>query len=268
MPGIEDVRAAVERCGPHALLTGLLPAAELRLRWVPPPDRVQLLVPAHARRTAEGVQVRRTAAYDVLAAASWQWHGIPVAPPARIVLDAALGLLTLRDVRGVVLGAVADRITTVDQQLELLGSEPRNGTALVRRGLRDARVGAASPPEAEVVDALRGCRVPFLVNPDLWIDGRFLARPDGYFPGLGAGWEVDSRERHDGDVQFDETMARHTVLAGAGLAMAHLTPRRLRGDPQAAAGAILEVARARRVLPPSLREPPGLTVVARGPLLR
>lgn len=263
----ELAAAALEYAGPRALLTGFIAARAMQLRWVPPTGGAQVLVPADVRRRPQPlVTVRRTAQFDRLR--PWAWCGLPTAPPARVVLDAALAASSLRDTRGIVLGAVADRRVTTSELRELLAQEPRNGTAAVRRSLRDAEVGAASPPEAECVDALHGCGVPFLVNPEVWVGERLVGVPDGWFVGLGAGWEMDSRERHAAEDTFDATLARHDAFGGYGLALAHLTPTRLRRDPPAAADAVLSVARARLLLPPDFREPPGLRVVPRGPLQR
>lgn len=210
--------------------------------------------------------VRRTAQFDRLR--SWTWCGLPTAPPARVVLDAALTASSLRDTRGIVLGAVADRRVTTAELRELLKHEPRNGTAALRRSLSDAEVGAASPPEAECIDALRGSGIPFLVNPEVWVGEQLVGIPDGWFVGLGAGWEMDSRERHAQDDTFDATLARHDTFGGFGLTLAHLTPTRLRRDPAGASAAVRSVARARLLLPAAFREPPGLRVVPRGPLQR
>jgi hypothetical protein len=186
----------------------------------------------------------------------------------RAVFDGALQLADLRSVRGLVLGAVADRATTVEEQVQILQSEPRNGTAMLRRAVRDAARGCASPPEAELVDSLIGCRLPFLVNPEVYVDDILVGIADVWFVGLGCGSEMDSRERHGADDDFDSTLARHDVFGGYGLVLSHLTPRRFRRDPAAAVTAVLNVARARLRLPAGLREPPGLRVVPRGPQLR
>jgi hypothetical protein len=267
LPDLVLARIATAYAGRASLLTGLIAARALRLRWVPTLPGAQVLVPADVRRPSTRlVQVRRCAALPELTPTLWQ--GVRLAPAARVVLDGALGLNSLRDVRGLVLGAVADDLVTAEELAALLAGEPFNGTALLRQAINDAADGAASPPEAEMADALRGCRQPFLLNPELWIDGRLVGSPDGYFLGLGAGWEVDSRERHEGDESFDETLSRHTTFGGHGLVLAHPTPKRIRQRTATTASAVLAVARARLVLPAALREPPGLVVVPKGPILR
>ena len=259
-------RIAIAYGGTRSRLTGCIAARALRMRWVPATAGCDLLVPADTRRRSTAVvRVRRARALATFP--NWRWEGVPTAPPPRVVLDVALSGHDLRDTRGILLGSVADGFTTPDELDALLTREPRNGTASARRAIADARRGAASPPEAEVADRLIGCGLPFLLNPDLYVNGTLLGRPDGYFPGLGAGWEVDSRERHAEDDDFDATLARHGVFGAQGIVLEHLTPRRFRRAPALAVDAVLAVARSRLVLPPSLREPVGLTVVPRGPLL-
>ena len=237
------------------------------MRWIPKQDRAQALVPAQTRRCKHPLfAVRRSARFFELE--PWTWYGLPVAPPERIVLDAALSARSLREVRGIVLAALEDGWTTPADLRDLLKHEPRNGTALLRTAIQDSENGAASPPEAELVDALGGCGLPFLVNPELQRGGVRIGYPDGYFVGLGAGWEVESRERHDGDESFDETLRRHTTFGGHGLVLAHATPRQIRADGPGTAAAVLAVARARLLLPAGLREPADLRIIARGPLLR
>jgi hypothetical protein len=265
--GPELAALVLDYAGPRALLTGHLAARAAGMRWVPDDERVQALVPAEVRRRPRPpFSVRRTAGFDELV--PWLWHGLPMAPPPRIVLDTALATPSLRDVRGVVLGAVLDGWTTPEELAQLVACEPRNGTRLLNRAIRDASHGAASPPEAECADALRGCGLPFLLNAELWVGSRFVGKPDGYFVGLGAGWEVDSREHHETERDFDRTLARHDGFGGYGLVLAHLTPKRMRRDPAQAADAVLAVARRRLLLPPHLREPEGLRIVPKGPLLR
>jgi hypothetical protein len=212
------------------------------------------------------VHVRRCT--GLLSVSRYRVGDVRYAEPTRAVLDCGLLLPTLRDVRGVVLGAVSDGRTTAEAVRELLEREPRNGTARLRRALRDAERGCASPPEAELVDALVGCRLPFLVNPEVRVNGVLVGSPDVWLVGLGCGGEMDSRERHEHDDDFDATLARHDTFGAHGLVLGHLTPRRFRRDPAAGAAALLAVARARLCLPPGLREPAGLEVRPCGPLLR
>ena len=142
----------------------------------------------------------------------------------------------------------------------VLAARRRNGSAPVRQALVDAERGCASPPEAELVDALVGCRRPFLVNPDLWCDGRYLGRPDVWLVGTDTGGEVDSVERHGDARDTESTYDRHERFGAGGLQLVHLSVRRVRNDPAEAAAHLLSRGVGRTA-------PPGLVVCPRGPLL-
>ncbi len=196
---------------------------------------------------------------------TWTRDGHRLAPVARAVVDGARGL-SLRDARGVVLGAVADRWADADDLRAHLDATQRNGSGLVRRAVVDAARGCASPPEAEVVDRLLGCGLPFYVNPELRLDGRRLGLPDIWFLGLGLGGEVESQERHGEDEQVESTYDRHERMTSCGIGLVHLSVRRIRRDPGAAAEHLVRQAVARKWS--GAGEPAGLVVVPRGPLLR
>jgi hypothetical protein len=176
-------------------------------------------------------------------------------------VDAARGLSSLRDVRGVVLGARGSRVVTPDRLRAVLDAGQRNGSALVRRAIVDAERGCASPPEAELVDAMLGRGVPFLVNPELWLDGLLLGSPDVWLVGSGTAGEVESAERHDGAQDRENTYDRHERFTAAQVQLAHLSVRRIRADVNEAVEHLLQ---RHRTGPP---EPPGLVAVPRGPVL-
>ena len=104
-------------------------------------------------------------------------------------------------------------------------------------------------------------RVSFVANPELWVDGRLVGRPDVYLLGTGVGGELDSKERHGGAALLDATLQRHGRFADAGLWLEHVTPARFRRDPDAYVDLLLARAAAHR-------EPAGLRVVHVGPVLR
>lgn len=260
-----DLRHVDAAAAPSAVVTGLSGARALGLRWVPQTERVQVLVgPEVHRRSIEDVLVRRAA--DVGGISTWCWGGVRVADAARLVVDGARECRSLRDVRGLVLGAVADGHVAPGELLALLDRGAVGGTAWCRRAAGDAERGAASPPEAELVDDLLGCGHPFYVNAEVRVGGRFLACPDVYLVGTGVGAEMDSKERHGDADALDATLLRHARAQAHGISLLHVTPARYRRDPAAFRARVLdEVAdRARR----GLREPAGLQVVPRGPLLR
>jgi hypothetical protein len=249
---------------PLPVVTGLAGARAVGMRWIPSSARVQVLVGKEVRRRSnDHVLVRR--AHDLAAVPTWRWGGLAVADPARLVVDGARECHSLRDVRGLVLGAVADGLTSAAQVLDVLAQGAVGGTAWCRRAARDAADGAASPPEAELVDDLHGCGHPFYVNPDVHVQGRFVGRFDVYLVGTGVGGEIDSRERHEQADLLDQTLLRHERAHASGLSLVHVTPTRFRADPAAFTARLLAAVAERRRQ--GLREPDGLVVTPRGPLL-
>lgn len=250
---------------PQPVLSGLAGAQALGLRWVPAPERVQVLVgPEVHRRSNEHVLVRRTA--DVASIQTWRWAGVAVADAARLVVDGARECRSLRDVRGLVLGAVADGQAAPVDLLGLLDAGAVGGTAWARQAVRDAQRGAASPPEAELVDDLLGSGLPFYVNPEVRIHGRFVGHVDVYLVGTGVGAEIDSKERHGQEESLDDTLVRHERATTQGLSLVHVTPNRYRADPAAFRVRLLGAVAERRRR--GWNEPAGLELIPRGPLLR
>ncbi len=262
----DRVHAALAHTGPDAVVTGWAACRALDLPYVRDGGAVPVLVPPGRRRVSTPyVRVLPTTRPP----AWWRWHGdVRVAAPARSVVDAARDLPDLRSVRALVLGAAGTvRLGDLREELET-GAKARS--KLCRQALADLEAGAASAPEAEVADhaaaAARAGRLPpFLLNPDVLLDGRFLGRPDGWLLGVGLGWEVDSREHHAGEDAFERTLARSDRFLAGGLSLLHLTPRRVRALG-AATGELLVAAAAARRASRTL-EPVGLLVVPRGPLL-
>lgn len=257
--------AAGRLTGSRVVVSGLLAVRQLGLRWIPETDVLLALVPAEVRTPSSGrIRLRRTA--QLAAVATWRCGGVELALAERAVVDAARELPRLRDVRGVVLGAVADGWADVEGLRRVLDTTQRNGSGLTRRALLDAERGCASPPEAELVDALIGCGRPFYVNPQLLLDGRLLGCPDVWLPGLGIGGEVESVERHGSSHDTETTYERHERMTTPGLELLHLSVRRIRRDPAEAARHLLLRAQQRSHL--VRPEPAGLVVVPCGPLLR
>lgn len=259
---LELGRAAAAYVAAPYVLTGLLVLHLLELRWLPALDDAHVLVSDLVRRPSSlRVRVQRT--QDGLELGSWSRGGLRLAAPERAVVDAARATMTLRDVRGIVLGAVADRHAAPAELLTMVDAGQRNGSALVRRAVRDAQRGCASPPEAELVDALVGGGVPFLVNPELYLGELLVGSPDVWVVGTAVCGEVESVERHGSDALVESTYERHERFVGAGLEPVHLGVRRIRRSPGEAAGHLLGRARAS-----TAPVPPGLRVVPRGPILR
>ena len=251
------VLAALAHAGADAVITGPLACRVLGLVDVPSSPAADVLVPAGRRRVSTPwVRVHPTTRPP-----RWWPHcsGARVAEPHRAVVDTCRGRTDLREIRALLLAAVASGQCCVDALRVELDTGARHGTAMFRRALGDAERGAWSAPEAEVADVVRAARLPpFLLNPTLLIAGTVVGRPDGWFLGLGLGWEVESRRHHAGGEDFDATLARHDRFAAHGLQLLHVTPRRARalGDRYAEVLRAAVNARRRAASP----EPPGLVV--------
>lgn len=266
LTGLDLAHVARRVGGDRAVVSGLVVLQELGLRWLPSTESVLALVPPDVRTRSNGrVVLQRTKELATLD--TWCGGGLRMAAVPRAVVDAGREARSLRDVRGIVMGAVADGWADVPTLTDVLATTQRNGSGATRRAIEDARRGAASPPEAEVVDELVGCGVPFLVNPDVLLHGRLLGSPDLWLPGLGIGGEVDSVERHEqDDGSVESTYDRHERFTAAELELVHLSVRRIRADPAEAAAHLLARAQVRALMVHP--EPAGLTVIPRGPLLQ
>jgi hypothetical protein len=256
---------AIKHAGPGAVVTGLAAARFLGYRWVPESSEVQVLVEAERRRrSSEGfVLVRRFVNLHLLTTSTR--YGLELAPAPKILADAARELRGLRDVRGIVLGAIADQRCAPDELRAVLDSGAVAGTALARRACLDAERGATSPPEAELVDALLQLGLPFYCNVEVFLDGVLLGIADAWLVGTGVGGELDSREFHAEAALLDDTLRRDRRFSRAGLELCHATPARYRKDPAAFLSELVQAVRRRQAH--GLREPDGLVLRPRGPLL-
>lgn len=261
----ERQEAALELLGDGAALTGPDACAAYGMRDVPD-GPVAVLVP-HAVRRDLGPEVRvvrTTADVPVL-----QMNGLPTVAPVRAVVDASWQQ-PLRPVRALLLAAVADCWVDLTELQQLVDAGPRRGSAFVQRAIVDAHRGARAAPEAELADVLvgavrRGQLPPFLLNPELLLDGEPVVTPDAYLVGLGVGGEMDSVRHHGSATALDSTLLRHGRAARAGIELHHITPARFRAAPQAYVDQLREAVGVRRRL--ASPEPPGLEVVRHGPLL-
>lgn len=249
--------AALQLLGPAAALTGVDACRQYGLRDVPEDGRVDVVVPHRVRRDlGPSVRLHRTTAgvdADVMGGRRW-------ARPVRAVRDACTGR-PLRDVRALVAAAVGDGWVGSAELRRVVDAGPRRGSAALCRALDDVDAGARSAPEAEAADAVRRRRLPpFLLNPQLLLDGRLVLVPDLWLVGTGLGAELDSVRHHGSYDALDATLARHERAAACGIVLAHRSPRRLRADP---AGLVDELVR--RL--PDCPAPPGLVVVPRSPVL-
>ncbi|HUR14512.1 MAG TPA: hypothetical protein VM097_08465 [Mycobacteriales bacterium] len=263
--------AALLHAGPEGVITG---RAGCDLRGIATPGagdtEVCVVVPASAHPSAREFchvsRARQMPDYQVLRREGGS--ELRVALPGRCVADAIRRASTLAAARAI--GTTALRAPSVDWDSVAREVRPGPNAGHLLRVVRDVNDGVRSPAEADVHDvvrraAIRGRLPAYLLNPELYLDGDLIGSPDVWFPGLGLGDEVDSREWHEGQDQLDATLLRHERFAAHGLALCHITPRRFGASPAAHVATLRTMVAAREAL--KVREPRGLVVLARGPLL-
>ncbi len=222
----QRVRAALLYTGQHAVLTG---TDAMCAHGLAPPgsDEVLVLIPSARRQTSRAyLTVERTTRLPP----AIRRGGLPVAPLARAVVDAArrehdhdrLAALVLEPVR-------AGACTVTELRVELNAGNQR-GTAAVRALLAGR--------EHEVVPVTQGLAKRVLrlapLPPPRWQvelharDGTVLGVADAWWPDAGLAWSLGAQQR---PLPRGEPSAAE--LAGLGITVLHTDPARLRTDPDA-----------------------------------
>lgn len=239
--------AACLHVGPGAQVTG---AAALRwhgLRYVPDVDETSVLA-AHPCRRRDVPGLARIVQTSRLDPAEHRCGGVTVVSVARAVADEARRMPSLRAVRAMVAEAVQRNLATVPHLVAELEQGRRNGSALLRRAVDEVAAGTRSAPEAELREVLaRSAVLPQIWwNPRLRLPDGTTLTPDGWIPESGIALEVDSREYHLNPEGWERTMRRHNVLAAFDALTLHLSPARLRSDPDGVLRLVEEAHAARR----------------------
>ncbi len=230
-PTREQLRvAAVLYAGPRSLITGRAALAFHGIRG-PKAGAVDVLVPASSSVTSRSfVVVHRTRRLPEL----WA-HDLALryVLPARAIGDSLRTLCQLGDARTVVASAVQQRLCTVRDLATELAERHDPGDVLLRQVLAEVAAGIRSAPEGELRELIMNSGLPEpLYNADLYLDGKFLARPDVWWPHAGVAVEVDSMEWHLLPGDWQQTMRRGRRMTAAGIFVVHVTPGQLRDEPQ------------------------------------
>jgi hypothetical protein len=195
----------------------------------PPSELVVVLSHTALNRVVGGVRIRRTTRaythrHQPLNA---PLELTPLVGTARAVADTALDCRDLATVRALVSAAVQRRHCSIADLLAEYELGPRGGSHLLRLALADLRDGARSAAEATAARRLaRGDIPPFELNvPIVDEDGRLVFVVDALWRELRAALEIDSREHHFGEKDWEATMRRHNALTRCGLAVAHYAPK-------------------------------------------
>jgi hypothetical protein len=239
--------AALLYAGQPSIITG--PAALLRHKIRGPATaKVDVLVPVNREPASRDfVVAHRTRRMP----RSWTVDlALRYAQPARAVADTVTALTSLPEARTVVASAVQQRRCSLEQIITELRGRHRTGNALLQTVLAEVADGVNSPAEGDLRDLIASSDLPApFYNPALFLDGRFLARPDAWWPGAAVAVEVDSKEFHLLPEDWEQTMRRHRRMTAAGLSVLHLSPRQLRAEPRQVLTDIAAALRAGRPAP-------------------
>ncbi len=186
--------------GSASVLTGThaLVRHGLTIGRTPPLTPFIVPVTCRTRQRAAGVVTVRTARPP----RTLTKDGVPIAGIERALVDAqTLRELSDRELKGYTIAILQQGRSTPDRLAKELELSRRTGTGGIVDGINAFRLGAWSPPEATLAEAVRSrAELPvMLANPRLLTkDGRLIGTPDGYFPDAGVVVQVHSQQYHDG----------------------------------------------------------------------
>lgn len=198
------------------------------------PALTRFLVPLsrRARTSARGFGTHRVRRMPPAVLRS----GVRVVTLERALADAArFGDILAAELRRITISILQRRLSTPDRMGAELERNGIDGTSAVRDGVSAFRTGAWSDPEAILIEAVRACRdLPEMVaNATLeTTDGRWIGRPDGYFPDAGVVVQVHSRTFHSGEDEagndrWAATVEKDTVYTRHQLVVVPVTPETL-----------------------------------------
>ena len=239
--------AALVYAGPDAVITGPAALANYEIRG-PKFRRVDVLIPHERERQSRGfVAIHRTRRMPTTVAVDL---ALQFAPAERAVADTVRQLDGVAEARAVVAAAIQQRRCTIEQLAAELRAGPIRGSARLRSVLAEVIDGIRSAPEGDLRDLIRASGLPQpLFNATLLLNGKFLARPDAWWPDYGVAVEVDSREWHLLPEHWEQTMARHRRMSAAGINVLHVSPRQLRDQSAGLLGEIEAALQSGRKLP-------------------
>jgi very-short-patch-repair endonuclease len=226
---MDRIAAAALMGGRYGVVSG---AAAVRV-WGLRPRRegahVLALVPRDfGRRDSSWIRYRRTTRLPRASIV----HGIRVAPVARAVADHALEVARLDDVRAIVAEAVQRGLATPRDLEAEYAAGPRNDSKRLRIAVEDLTAGARSAPEGRAARSLRKAKLDgFVQNAEIRVGTRsFVA--DFLWEEVGAILEIDSREYHFTERDWQQTLRRDQILQSAGYAVLHVTPAQLHDEAE------------------------------------
>jgi very-short-patch-repair endonuclease len=160
-------------------------------------------------------------------------RGLPVTPPARSVLDAALDLRRLGDVETLLGRALQIRRVTLDELVAELQNGPSAGSLLARRAMAGLAAGSRAASESELWRLLRAARIP-LPELNAAVDTEAGTKYiDGLWRHLARGVEVDGQAFHLGPQEWQADLRRQNAIQSTGIVLLRIAAARLWAEPDA-----------------------------------
>jgi hypothetical protein len=225
------IRAALRYARGGAIVSGLTALRLRGFRDLPSTTDVHLLIPhRHRHQSTSYVVIERTRRRP-----HHCWiQGIPCAPTARAVIDAARRMASLDAVRAIMAEAVRQGHCTIDQLTDEVRQAGNRRTKIARMVLCEVAAGIRSVAEAKARTYMARAGIPEpLWNHDVFdADGNWIARPDAIWPELGVVLEIDSMAWHLSPLSYLRTQARQARMTKTGILVIPVAPAVLINDTQ------------------------------------
>ncbi|WP_409495584.1 hypothetical protein [Amycolatopsis sp. cmx-11-12] len=220
------LKVALTHAGPDAMLTGVQAARLYGVRRLPPERRAHTLIPHQSKVATWGFAVvERT----IHLPEPVEIDGLPVAPLARALIDAARRMDELQSVRAMIHDAVHRGLCTPEELREELAQASTIGSALPRIVVGALQDGVDSAVEQWLETALERSGLPRPMRKAVLrtSDGQVIGVADAWWPKVGVAMQI----RYD-EVALDPSSPSETpTLAAAGLIVVQVSPARLRDQP-------------------------------------
>jgi hypothetical protein len=220
------LKVALTHAGPEAMLTGVQAARLYGVRRLPPERRAHTLIPHRSKVATWGFAVvERT----IHLPEPVEIDGLPVAPLARALIDAARRMDELHSVRAMIHDAVHRGLCTPEELREELAQASTIGSALPRLVVGALQDGVDSAVEQWLETVLERSGLP---RPERNVE---LRAPDGQVVGVAEVWWPEvcvAMQIHHAEVALEPDKTPETpVLLAAGLIVVQVSPAQLRDQP-------------------------------------
>jgi hypothetical protein len=212
------------------MLTGFEAARRYGLKEIPAGPTVHVLIPDnHKVNSAKFAVIERT----INLPEPKMVNGVPLAPPARAVLDGVRRTRQFEPVQALLIETLEAGLCTAEELSAELEAGSKRGTALPRAVLRQLREDIRSVPESESVAIWKRAALPVAErNVRIFTEsGHYIAMPDTWCAEVALAWEIDSLTYHLRRQEYARTLERNNRYAAAGIIVVQTLPRQLRREP-------------------------------------